>query len=320
MPRQAQHQNRFLAAGQQARCSLLNALRHPSKIPKFAVAKFKGNILWDHYYQSVPGTKTEAWIPHDPQIHQKVVEELEGSGYNVRPYRIDIPGFRGYLERANYANFPDYYHGGKSKNFVEKSVEHYLAAKFLDLSSDDIYIDVANAGSPVPEIYHGLFGCTVYRQDLVFPVGIKNNSIGGDAGQMPLPDGFATKMALHCSFEHFEQDSDIAFIREASRVLRTGGRLVIVPLYLFNEYAIQTDPIVLPKGSNPFDPQARIYCARGYGNRHGRFYSVAQFNSRIRNNLGPLRLTIHVIQNQGEVDPSCYVRFVAVLEKRGAVG
>ena len=315
MAHQEQHQNRLFTPDTRARYSVLNALRHPSKVANLAVLKFKENILWDHYYRFIPGMKTKAWIPHDPRIHQQITEGLRRSNYDVRPYRIDVPDLHDYLERAHYARFPDYYRGGKSPNFAEKSLEHYLATKFLDLSREDIFIDIANARSPVPEIYHELFGCRVYRQDLVFPGGIKNDMIGGDAARMPVPDGFATKMSLHCSFEHFEQTSDIEFIREAGRVLRAVGRLVILPLYLFNEYAIQTDPIALPRGSNPFDPLARIYCARGYGNRHGRFYSIPQFTSRIRDNLGPLRLTIYVIENQEEVDPSCYVKFVAVLEK-----
>lgn len=298
--------------------SIVSVLTHPNKIPRFAIRKFKENVLWDHYYRSVSGNKTEAWIPHDSDIQEKIVEELQGNGYDVRPYVIDVEDYHLYLERANYAKFRDYYRGGRSANFVEKSLEHYLAAKFLEISQDDVYIDIANAGSPVPEVYRALFGCTAYRQDLSFPAGLKGNVIGGDAAQMPLPDDFASSMALHCSFEHFERGSDIGFIREASRALRTKGRLVILPLYLFNEYAIQTDPVVCPRDSTFFDPEARIFCARGYGNRHGRFYSVSQFNSRIRKNLGPLQLTIYVIQNQKEVDASCYVKFVALFEKHSA--
>jgi hypothetical protein len=315
MAGQEQHHNWLFTSGTQVGHSALNALKHPGKVANLAVAKFKENFLWERYYQSIPGRKTKAWIPHDPRIHQQVTEELHRSGYDVRPYRIDISDLHGYLARANYANYPTYYRGGKSLNFAEKSLEHYLATKFLDLSREDIFMDVANAGAPVPEIYRDLFGCTAYRQDLVFPAGIKDEMIGGDAAKMPVPDGFATKMSLHCSFEHFEQTSDIEFIREANRVLQTAGRLVILPLYLFNEYAIQTDPVALPKGSNPFDPQARIYCARGYGNRHGRFYSIPQFTARIRENLGRFRLTLYVVQNEHEVSATCYIKFIAVLEK-----
>ena len=67
-----------------------------------------------------------------------------------------------------------------------------------------------------------------------------DHKIGGDAASLPVPDGFATKMALHCSLEHFESDSDIRFFQEAHRVLSPGGKLVVVPLYLTERYFILT--------------------------------------------------------------------------------
>jgi hypothetical protein len=74
----------------------------------------------------VPGIKTRGWIPHDSQVQGKIVQELQRDGYDVKPYVIDVADYRCYLERANYANFRDYYKGGRSPNFVEKSLEHYV--------------------------------------------------------------------------------------------------------------------------------------------------------------------------------------------------
>src|SRR5262249_19042301 len=146
---------------------------------------------------------------------------------------------------ARYENFPHYY----PTNLPEKSLEHYIATQLLQLNAQDVYIDIASEHSPVPDIYRRLFAATAYRQDLAYPPGLHADKIGGDAAHMPLPEAFATKMALHCSFEHFEGDSDIGFIRETARVLRPGGAACIVPLYLFEEYAIQIDPVIaLPAG------------------------------------------------------------------------
>jgi len=64
--------------------------------------------------------------------------------------------------------------------------------------------------------------------------GFNGNTIGGNATDMLITDGVATKMALHCSFEHFEGDEDIRFIKEADKVLRGEGKMCILPLYLFN--------------------------------------------------------------------------------------
>jgi SAM-dependent methyltransferase len=234
-------------------------------------------------------------------------------------FRIDLDEFRQYLEKAQYSRFPNYYGGGKGENFVEKSLEHYLAAKTLQISKNDVYIDVASSNSPAAEVYSKLFGCKTYRQDLVFTRGIHGNTIGGNACSMPVTDGFATKMALHCSFEHFENDSDIRFIKEANRVLRKGGKLCIVPLYLFESYVIITNPINLSRKerlgeSTLFDPDATLFCSKDLYLRHNRFYDVSHLIARIMNG-SELRPVIYVIRNEKEVNDTCYAKFIALFEK-----
>lgn len=246
-------------------------LRYINKAYKFAIWKTKDVLLWDYYYDSLREPKLKSAIPHDPLIQIGIIEELKRNGLNVIDLEINLSDYKQYIKYAEYYNFPRYLRARKSSIFAEKSLEHYLSAKLLNISKEDVYIDIANANSPTPEIFNKLYGCQVYRQDLSFPEGIQGNIIGGDAGNIPVKKGFATKMALHCSFEHFENDSDIRFIKEASRILKKGGRLCIIPLYLFTEYAIQTDPSVLPKGGISFESDAILYCTRSWRNRQAVF-------------------------------------------------
>jgi len=291
------------------------ALRNPRRAVRFAVGKLKETLLWELYYARLRPPKVRAPVPHDAETHAAIVGELKSNGFDVAALVIDVSDYRAYLDKAQYASFPDYFCGGTGPGFAEKSLEHYLAARVLRLSRDDVYVDVASLASPAPEIYQRLYGCTVYRQDLIYPRGLHGNVIGGDAGEMPVEDGFATKMALHCSFEHFEQDSDVRFIREAARGLRLGGKLCIVPLYLFTEYAIETDPLLLSGRGMSFETDAVLYCRRGSSHWHGRFYDVPHFAARVGKALNGLQLTILVVQNAKEVDPGCYLRFIALFEK-----
>jgi SAM-dependent methyltransferase len=294
---------------------LRKALHRPDLAWRYACHGMRQALFWERDFANLPEPKVCGPVPHDRRIQEEVVARLKESGYEVQDYLLDVADYHAWREQAGYGKFTDYHGGGTAAGFIEKSLEHYVAARLLDLCAEDIYIDIASYSSPAPEIYRRLHGCRALRQDLQYPKGLRGDEIGGDAAHMPVPDGFATKLGLHCSFEHFEDDSDSGLIREAGRVLRPHGRMCIVPLYLFNTYAIQIDPAAAPRRWRPSEQDAILHGARGWRNRHGRFYDVPHLSSRVRDHLGPLRLTIYVVQNEKAVDPSCYMKFIALFER-----
>jgi hypothetical protein len=256
-------------------------------------------------------TRTGA-IQYTAATIDRITSGLRAAGITVRPYTVDVARYRRFLAAAGYAErYPNYY----ASNRYEKSLEHYIAADLLCLVGTDVYIDVASEGSPAPEIYRRLYGCTTYRQDITYAPGMCGECIGSDAAAMPVSAAFADKMALHCSFEHFERDSDIRFMHEVRRVLGPRGAVCIVPLYLFDEYAIQTDPSVVDPAPPQFEPDALVYCATGWANRHGRFYDPAHLVERVQRPLGDVHLTVYRITNATAVDSSCYVEFAALLSR-----
>lgn len=280
--------------------------------PMAVVTKQKSDF--NYYHPEIPNPQKQGGVIHNPDSQEKVFQGLVNLGIDVENYEVDVQEYRQYFQNARYVqDFPDYY----SFNLPEKTLEHYIAAKLLQLNDKDIYIDIASQHSPTPEIYHRLFGVKAYLQDLDYPHGLNGNKIGGDAANMPVADGFATKMALHCSFEHFENGSDQGFIQEVSRILKPGGAVCITPFYLFDEYAIQTDPAVSIPQRVKFDDDATVYCAYGWGNRHGRFYDPDHVFSRVCQNLKGMKIKIYSITNAKQVDPSCYVQFAALITKSG---
>ena len=249
-------------------------------------------------------------IPFAEGFETRLVERLHQLGVKVLDYTINPEKYRKYIDRARYRKrYPEYY----SNNFPEKSLEHFIAAELLALTAKDTYIDIASENSPAPEIYRRLFGVTAYRQDLSYASGVHGNTIGSDAAEMPVPDGFTSKLALHCSFEHFEGDSDVRFLRETARVLRAGGVACIVPLYMAETYSVMTDPRVSVPAGVQFEPDATVHCVDGWGNRHGRFYDPEHFANRITRGLGKLSAVVYRITNSQAVDPSCYARFALQL-------
>lgn len=271
---------------------------------------FAEELLFRSRCRSIREPKAIGPVVYGADTEGKVVSGLKSVGVKPVDFRVDLEKYKKYLEAAEYFSRHPKYYG----TFIhEKSLEHFIAAELLGLKASDTYIDIASANSPVPEIYGRLFGCKAYRQDLHYPEGLNGDTIGGSAAKMPVPDGFADKMALHCSLEHFEGNSDMEFIKELGRVLKKGGKCCVVPFYLFDRYAIQTDPSA--HSSVEFEKDAVVFCERGWDNRHGRFYDPAHFKGRILSNLKGLECTVYRIVNFKDIDKSCYARFALLIEK-----
>ena len=242
-------------------------------------------------------------------------EQLAAAGLTLEPFTVDVDDFEAFVERAGYAQLRDYYDGGRGGNAREKYLEHYVSLELLAPEPGEVLIDVASMNSPFADICARMHGLETYRQDIMFEPGIDGHTIGGDAAAMPLPDGFADHLTLHCSFEHFEGDADSRFIREAERVLRPGGRLCSLPLYTTSAYAIQTHARRWTMHEIAFEPGDRVYVADHWGPPFARYYDADAFVARVVAHLGSMSLKLFGITNAREVDERCYLRYAMLITK-----
>jgi hypothetical protein len=84
----------------------------------------------------------------------------------------------------------------------------------------------------------------------------------------------------------------------------------VIPFYIFLEAATQTDPTISVPSGVVFDKDTTVYCAQGWGNRHGRFYSPKSFVNRIINPFkDKFKFDFYYLKNPGDIDSSVYVRF-----------
>jgi SAM-dependent methyltransferase len=183
----------------------------------------------------------------------------------------------------NDYRYPRTYAGGsvqKGGAREAKILEYFATLELLDINSTAVVIDVASERSLFPDVLRVHSGARVFRQDLIYPPGIEDDRIGCDAAAMPLPADFADLLTLHNSFEHFEGATDTKFVQEAWRVLRPGGKLFIVPLFLSEQYDILTDPLV-DTDDVVWDSGANVVSVVGYRNRFGRFYSFTALANRV---------------------------------------
>ena len=221
-------------------------------------------------------------------------------GIPLRKECIDIDGFIRWREKYReiiifYGDFRDVK--------VEKTLEHYLTMKYLDIPSKQVLIDVAALNSPFANIVSRHLNIKGYELDLVYEPGIHSGKIGGDAGNMPVPDEFADILTLHCAFECFQGEADTLFVKEAQRVLRRGGCLGIVPLYVDDEYFVKIGP-KYDKRKIQIDKGARqVWRDDTYDTvPFSRHYSPESLKKRVIDNLGDLKYEIIHFTNLSELE------------------
>lgn len=234
----------------------------------------------------------------------------------VEDVDINIDDFNKWLN--DFAK-PNNFYSGIGDIYVEKCLEHYLVYKELKLSKEDVYIDIAASGSLWADMLK-MYGFNGYKLDLVYSPGIHGNKIGADAGDMKLPDGFASAMSLQCAFETFQGDADIRFIREAERVLNEKGRFAIVPLYIDDKYIIISSPYCDLSTVDIDNEAVRVWREDGYKVPFSRHYSPEGFTNRIYSQLEVMSGKIIFFNNLDAVkgiypDQRVYCNFMFYSEK-----
>ena len=92
----------------------------------------------------------------DPNCISNLCSEIKKTGISLKEYNIDSEDYNQYVKNAQYRNrYSNYY----TDNFFEKSLEHYLCYRLLELQKNDNFIDIASEHSPVGEIFSRLKGC-----------------------------------------------------------------------------------------------------------------------------------------------------------------
>lgn len=193
-------------------------------LEKFEIKKFNENIF----------------------LQDKIKEELKINNLKLEEYIFDETKYFKWFNDVNYyGNYPAYCKEFSKDNYLHtKALQHYISIELLDLREDDIFIDIASSQSVCPDIIKKYYTKNIYRQDLRYSEGIDGEYIGSNGDNIPLKSESVTKISLHCSIEHFENNSDIRFLKEAFRILKRGGKIVITPLYMSLVPVIFTSPSI----------------------------------------------------------------------------
>lgn len=220
-----------------------------------------------------------------------ILEKWNEQDIKIKEVKVDFENYQQWMEQVNYEkNYPKYvkeFSVGKLLN--SKSLQHYLSIHLLEIIKKDICLDVASSTSVFPDILAGKYEVKKsYRQDWLYKKGIHGSSIGSSAADIPLPDQSIDKISLHCSWEHFEYDTDRKFIEEAHRIFKKNGKLCIIPLYLAEEYFLITSPTVWSKKYSKvtteppkFEKGIIIFIDDEFKQRQAKYYDPKTFTEKI---------------------------------------
>ncbi len=254
----------------------------------------------------------------DKSLDDQLCEDLVKSGIPVHDYSINVQAYKDYLKEVNYPI--SYYGGGKDpkQNFTEKTLEHFVSTDFINFNPETVFVDIAACTSPFYQIVRKLYGATkTYQQDLVYPKGFNGDKIGGFGHELPFEPNTVDGATLHCSLEHFEGRSDIDFFKTMGRVLKPGGKVVVLPFYIAGKYTIHVDPVFnfIKRHKPQTDPKAELrYCS--WYQFFSRHYDVPALHQRILDEVPELKLEVFRVQNFKSVDPKTYLRFIGVFTKQ----
>lgn len=201
-------------------------------------------IVYNYPFRALRFRQLKKRYPHEklPFAPQSIINGLENRGFRVNICSKSLDDFPNQLRsvkppwlyrlntRLSTLNTSDFKE--------QKLFQIYSAAEQIISKTHPVVMDVGASYFKMKHFFPGFEG-TFYRLDKKFKPGIHGDKIGANAAKIPLESDSLDFISLLSAFEHFEGNSDKLALTEFMRVLRPGGILHIVPLYLANqEYAI----------------------------------------------------------------------------------
>jgi SAM-dependent methyltransferase len=249
--------------------------------------------------------------PEEVEI-ERLLTEL---GANIVDYAPDSSGFAAFQAAGH---FPPDYHGGRDGSvWDEKLLEHWIAAERLSLAqygAQDIYIDIAAGGSPWAKALRSAYAGQAFAIDL----SLDGSDYEGldyyrveNGTRTSFEDASVSGASLQCAFEMFMRDDDVGLIREFARILKPGGKAVILPLYLHTHYCAYASPRYFGKGY--CDAHAKEYVCRDWDTiPSARYYDTSVFKRRILDTIEGLGMhyRILVLRNKADFGDNIYCHFI----------
>ena len=167
--------------------------------------------------------------PTDTEL-KEIEHRISAVGMPVRDFMIDASEFGRF--RLRYRSPPGYHRGEASEVYAEKLFEHFIAWKMLGLARAErrTYADIAACSSTWAHLLRSE-GIKAFATDLQVHPDFRHLDyyLCEDATRSGFAFDSIDLTSLQCAYEMFLNIHDIDLLRELSRILSPGGKVVICP-------------------------------------------------------------------------------------------
>jgi ubiquinone/menaquinone biosynthesis C-methylase UbiE len=241
------------------------------------------------------------------------------NGVGLENYEAEVKNFKKFKDKFDFGS--DFYDGKNNPLWTEKVLEHFIAWELVvkDLKKDEQYIDVAASSSPWVKLLNEKgFKATGIDLNESYKFKDNPNYLVMDATKTTFKDGSVSGVSLQCAFEMFTGNDDTNLIIELGRILKPGGKAVIVPLYMHTHYCgYTTKDFRFSKKYH--DKGAKLYLRRDCsGIPFPRKYDVSTFKERVLDvaEKSGLEHRIFVLKNGKDLNEGVYCHFILELVKK----
>lgn len=249
----------------------------------------------------------------------KIEMDLFAAGVTVQDYFPLMEDFLAF-QAANY--FPlDYHDGCPVPVWEEKLLEHWIAAERLGLTSykpTDTYVDMAAGSSPWVNVLRERLGLSAYAIDLAVAPAFKDLSFyrTENATATTFADASVKGASLQCAYEMFMGDDDTNLLKEFARILKPGGKVIILPLYMHTHYCAFSTAEYYGKGNS--DALAQEYvCLDWNGIPSARYYDANALKKRVLDPIERLGMCYQLLalRNKADLGKNIYCHFILEITK-----
>jgi SAM-dependent methyltransferase len=257
--------------------------------------------------------------PTDEEL-ASIERDLLALGIPLHDYTPSPIAFRIFQEQAW---FPSNYHGGHDSGvWTEKLLEHWISSEILGVMNyqpEEVYVDFAACASPWAQALRERKGVSAFAIDKC-EVGQAYVDLPyykiEDATSTSFADASLSGASLHCAYEMFMGQDDTALVAELARILKPGGKVVVLPLYMHTHYCAYATPEYF--GRDYSDPQAKEYVRLDFsGIPSSRKYNAAKLKERVLDPMeyAGLRYRLMVLRNKDEFGAGVYCHFILEINK-----